>query len=67
MIQRVPEEAIKSCDEENALYNIKNNSEGSFRNYSCLYHCTFNLIDKLLVIYGVTNVCCKASGKRLSC
>jgi transcriptional regulator with XRE-family HTH domain len=45
---KVPEEAIKNFDEEKAIYNIQNNYEGSSSNYSGLYHCTFNPIDKLL-------------------
>ena len=47
---KVPEEAIKNFDEEKAIYNIQNNYDGSSSNYSGLYHCTFNPIDKLLEI-----------------
>lgn len=47
---KVPEEAIKNFDEEKAIYNIQNNYEGSSSNYSGLYHCTFNPIDKLLEV-----------------
>jgi hypothetical protein len=46
----VPEEAIKNFDEEKAIYNIQNNYEGASSNYSGLYHCTFNPIDKLLEV-----------------
>ena len=49
-ILKVPVEAIKNFDEEKAIYNIQNNYEGSSSNYSGLYHCTFNPIDKLLAI-----------------
>ncbi|WP_121813017.1 helix-turn-helix transcriptional regulator [Mucilaginibacter kameinonensis] len=45
---KVPEEAIKNFDEEKAIYNIQNNYEGSSSNYSGLYHCTFNPLDKLM-------------------
>ncbi|MEO3406833.1 helix-turn-helix transcriptional regulator [Mucilaginibacter sp. CAU 1740] len=46
----VPEDAIKNFDEEKAIYNIQNNYDGSSSNYSGLYHCTFNPIDKLLEV-----------------
>jgi len=48
LILKVPVEAIKNFDEEKAIYNIQNNYEGSSSNYSGLYHCTFNPLDKLI-------------------
>ncbi|SEB22319.1 helix-turn-helix domain-containing protein [Pedobacter hartonius] len=47
-ILKVPEEAIRNFDEETAIYNIQNNYEGSSSNYSGLYQCTFNPLDKLI-------------------
>lgn len=47
-ILNVPEEAIRNFDEETAIYNIQNNYEGSSSNYSGLYQCTFNPLDKLI-------------------
>lgn len=47
-ILKVPVEAIKNFDEEKAIYNIQNNYEGSSSNYSGLYQCTFNPLDKLI-------------------
>jgi transcriptional regulator with XRE-family HTH domain len=43
---KVPVDAIVNFDEEKTIYNIQNNYDGSSSNYSGLYHCTFNPIDK---------------------
>ena len=43
---KVPVDAIANFDEEKTIYNIQNNYDGSSSNYSGLYHCTFNPIDK---------------------
>lgn len=45
---KVPVEAIRNFDEEKAIVNIQNNYQGSSSNYSGLYQCTFNPIDKLM-------------------
>lgn len=48
-ILNVPEEAIRNFDEETAIYNIQNNYDGSSSNYSGLYQCSFQPLDKLML------------------
>lgn len=50
-VLNVPEEAIRNFDEEKAIYNIQNNYEGSSSNYSGLYQCSFNPIEKIVSLY----------------
>ena len=54
-ILRVPVEAIKSFDEEKAIFNIQNNYEGSNKGASNVavqnYQCSFNPIDKIIELY----------------
>jgi len=47
-VLEVSAEAIKNYSDEAVIYNIQNNYEGSSSNYSGLYHCNFNPVDKLL-------------------
>jgi len=44
----VSADAIKNYSDESVIYNIQNNYEGSENNYSGLYHCTFNPLDKVI-------------------
>jgi hypothetical protein len=46
----VSTEAIKNYSDEAVIYNIQNNYEGSTSNFSGVHQCTFNPLDKLLLI-----------------
>ena len=46
----VSADAIRHFNEETVINNIQNNYEGSSSNYSGLYQCTFNPIDKLIEV-----------------
>lgn len=48
----VPVEAIKNFDEQAAVCNIQNNYEGTSNNYSGLYHCDINPIDKIVQLHN---------------
>jgi transcriptional regulator with XRE-family HTH domain len=51
-VLKVPSEAIKNFDEQNAINVIQNNYEGSNNLGPNLnYQCTFNPIDKLVELY----------------
>ena len=47
---KMPVEAIRNYDEEKTVMNIQNNFEGSNSNYSGMYQCTFNPLDKLMEV-----------------
>lgn len=47
----VSAEAIKNYSDEAVIYNIQNNYEGSVSNYSGIYNCTFNPIEKIVQLY----------------
>ncbi|WP_158991121.1 helix-turn-helix domain-containing protein [Mucilaginibacter sp. L196] len=47
----VSSEAIKNYSDEAVIYNIQNNYEGSVSNYSGIYNCTFNPIEKIVELY----------------
>ena len=46
----ITSDAIKNFSEDAAIYNIQNNYDGSSSNFSGLHHCTFNPLDKLMVM-----------------
>jgi len=50
---KVPVDAIRNFSEEQAIYNIQNNYEGSNASATNVgnYHCTFNPIEKLVELY----------------
>ncbi|RWY51605.1 helix-turn-helix transcriptional regulator [Mucilaginibacter gilvus] len=50
---KVPEEAIKNFDEEQAIHNIQNNYDNSVIHGgpTVNYNCTFNPIDKLVELF----------------
>ncbi len=49
-ILKMPVEAIQNYDEDATIFNIQNNYEGSTSNFSGVYKCTFNPLEKLMEV-----------------